>query len=137
MIRPMDVLVVDDEQDTCEMMTILLEALGHQVALAANGNDALVRLLVERERFDVVLMDVQMPGMDGLEAVRRLRANDATRELPILCVSAKADGRTKEEGLQAGCDVYLTKPIHEDRIFEAITALMHRKGTLAPDEAFS
>ena len=133
---PLDVLIVDDEAYTLEMMQVLIEALGHRVHTAADGAEALRWLLEERRPMDVVLMDVLMPGVDGLEAVRRLRADARTRELPIVCVSAKANGDVQAAGLAAGCDRYLIKPVPEDRIFAAITEALTSRGRLAPGASF-
>ncbi|MNS52680.1 Gliding motility regulatory protein [compost metagenome] len=133
----LNVLVVDDERYTREIMTVLIAALGHRVHAVDSGRAALDWLLVERRPVDVILMDVLMPGLDGLETVRRLRADPASKPVAIVGLSAKASGTVRAEGLQAGCDVYLTKPVREDRIFAAITEALMLKGRLSPGETFA
>jgi two-component system alkaline phosphatase synthesis response regulator PhoP len=131
---PLDVLIVDDERYTCEIMQVLIEDLGHRVHIAGTGLEALDWL--QDHHADVVMMDVLMPGIDGLETVRRLRDQVDTRDLPIVCVSAKTDGTVRGDGLAAGCDRYLTKPVHEDKIFKALTEALVVRGRLAPGDTF-
>jgi CheY-like chemotaxis protein len=128
------VLIVDDERYTCEIMQVLIEDLGHRVHIAGTGLEALDWL--RGHHADVVVMDVLMPGIDGLETVRRMRADAGLRDLPIVCVSAKAAGSVKGDGLAAGCDRYLTKPVHEDKIFRALTEALAQRGRLAPGDTF-
>jgi CheY-like chemotaxis protein len=136
-VSGLNVLVVDDERYTREIMAVLIADLGHHAHVVESGTAALACLLDERRPVDVIVMDVLMPGLDGLETVRRLRLDPALADVAIVGVSAKASGTVRAEGLQAGCDVYLTKPVREDRIFEAITEALHLRGRLAPDETFS
>lgn len=136
-VTGLNVLIVDDERYTREIMTVLITALGHRAHAVESGLAAIDRLLVERQPVDVIIMDVLMPGLDGLETVRRLRAAPALKDVAIVGLSAKASGTVRAEGLQAGCDVYLIKPVREDRIFEAVTEALVRKGRLAPGESFA
>lgn len=133
----LDVLIVDDERYTREIMAVLLADLGHRPHAVESGLAALDWLLVARRPVDVIVMDVLMPGLDGLETVRRLRADPAMASVAIVGVSAKASGTVRAEGLQAGCDTYLIKPVREERIFEAITEALGLRGRLAPGESFS
>lgn len=136
-IAGLNVLVVDDERYTREIMAVLLADLGHHPHAVESGTAALEWLLTERHPVDVILMDVLMPGLDGLETVRRLRADPAMASVAIVGVSAKASGTVRAEGLQAGCDAYLIKPVRESRIFDAITEALALRGRLAPGETFS
>lgn len=136
-IVPLDVLIVEDERFTREIMEALITSLGHRVHTVASGVEALAYLLEDCRRADVILMDVLMPGIDGLETTRRLRAHPAMQDTVIIGVSAKADGLSPTDGLRAGCDNYLTKPAHEDRIFRAITEALRHRGRLTPGQAFA
>ena len=137
MIRQLDVLVVEDDANAREIAELLLVDLGHRVMTCTNGLEAVALCLDGAHGFDVVLMDVQMPHLDGIEAVRRLRAAPATRELPIICVSARSSAATREEGLRAGCDRYVVKPIPQEDLFEEVTLALRARGTLGADETFA
>jgi CheY-like chemotaxis protein len=124
MTVPCQVLVVEDDLYSQQIITTILQSLGHRVTACGNGAEA-VRLCTEaRPPFDAVLMDLQMPVMDGLEATRRLRAAEYTRNLPIVCLSAKAGGADREAGLEAGCDHYLAKPFDYDTLVQALEATL-------------
>lgn len=120
MTNALRLLVVDDESSNQLVATLILEHAGHEVVCCASAHEAIRLLLAPDERFDAVFMDVVMPVMDGLEAMRRLRAAPRTRDLPIVCVSAKAADRDMAEALAAGCDVYLTKPYQRQQLLEAL-----------------
>jgi CheY-like chemotaxis protein/HPt (histidine-containing phosphotransfer) domain-containing protein len=106
-------------------MTLLLQKAGFQVELASNGQQALEAN--ECERFDLILMDVQMPEMDGVRATRLIRAREKVtgRRVPIVAVTADAaDGQERRRCLNAGMDDYLTKPIRKAELFSAIARLL-------------
>jgi CheY-like chemotaxis protein len=130
-----DFLVVDDDADTRELMEILLTSLGHRVTLANDGRSVIELLHTQGRRFDLLAIDMQMPVMDGLEATRLLRAHPATRDLPILCISAKAGRATAEQCAQIGCDAFLTKPCWEEDILSAMSEVLRARGRLAEGEA--
>jgi CheY-like chemotaxis protein len=114
------VLVVDDSQTNRFLMTRMLEERGHSTTVASDGLEAIEML--ERADFDVVLMDIMMPGMDGLEATRIIcerRANPATRPL-IIGVSAFTDDTSLERGRAAGMAAFLAKPIRPDDLYTAV-----------------
>ena len=102
------ILVAEDNEDLAELYCIQLESLGFDVTVAKNGIEAieLAPLLLP----DLVIMDIRMPKMDGLEAARQIRENPATRDIPILAATAKAMEGDKEKCLAAGCDGYIAKP---------------------------
>ncbi|MDX6751056.1 response regulator [Geminicoccaceae bacterium 1502E] len=120
--RPLDLLVVDDNALNCRLASIMLERAGHKVTIARSGPAAL-RLVVHR-RFDLVLLDVEMPEMDGLEVTRRIRAlGDPSRSgLPIVAVTANAMQEDERRCLEAGMDGYLTKPIDGASLLAAVEA---------------
>ena len=103
------VLIVDDNPTNRTVCQRCLESEGYQFLQAGNGQEALD--LVKEHTPSVILMDVAMPNIDGLECTRRLRANAATRDIPIIMISARTDGPDVIAGLNAGADEYLTKPI--------------------------
>jgi CheY-like chemotaxis protein len=101
------VLIVDDSITTRTLEKSILEAVGYAVSVATDGQDALVRL---RERtFDLVLSDVQMPRMDGIELVTRIRKDERLRGLPIVLVSSLSSDGDKRRGLDAGANAYIGK----------------------------
>jgi CheY-like chemotaxis protein len=118
MDKNLRILVVDDEPTNQEVAGVILRAAGHIVSTANHGAEALK--VIEQESFDLILMDIAMPVMDGLTAIRMLRENPATRHLPILCASAKASGMSEHDGMAAGCDHYLKKPFRNKDLLAAI-----------------
>jgi DNA-binding response OmpR family regulator len=102
------VLVADDDPDILELVVLTLERDGYEVLAARNGEEAL-RLAHERT-LHLAVLDLMMPGIDGYEVTRRLRAADGTRELPILVLSAFAEDRQAALALDAGADAYMRKP---------------------------
>jgi CheY-like chemotaxis protein len=108
------VLLVEDDPDTREMYSEYLSYSGLTVTEAATGRRALER--AQQERPDVVVTDIAMPEMDGLELSRRLRAHAPTHDVPIIAVSGQASDRARE----AGADVVLDKPCEPDRLLHVI-----------------
>jgi CheY-like chemotaxis protein/HPt (histidine-containing phosphotransfer) domain-containing protein len=105
----MNVLLVEDHAINQKLATTLLERWGHNVEVAENGQIALDMLA--RQQFDIILMDMQMPVMDGLEATRRIRASESIRRTPIIAMTANAMEGDREHCLAAGMDDYISKPI--------------------------
>jgi PAS domain S-box-containing protein len=126
--RRLRVLLAEDNLVNQRLGALLLERLGHAATVAGDGKEALA--VLEREEFDLVLMDVQMPEMDGLEATRTLRRREAEggRRLPVLALTAYAMKGDKERCLDAGMDGYLSKPIDEKELRQAIHSLFPATG---------
>ena len=119
---PKRVLVVEDNPLSLELLTELLEGEGHQVIAAITGAEALV--IARAERPDLVLMDIQLPGIDGLTVTRALRAGPETREIPIVGISAYALPDDTERALRAGCIDYLPKPLDMGRFLDLVATLL-------------
>jgi signal transduction histidine kinase/CheY-like chemotaxis protein len=120
--RPLEILLAEDHPINQKMLIRMLEKRGHSVTLAENGKLAVAAL--QHRRFDVVLMDVQMPEMDGFEATAQIRALESARSerTPIIALTAHAMKGYREECLAAGMDDYLTKPVDAEQLFETLAA---------------
>ena len=133
-MRPLRLLLVEDNVVNCELALRLLRKRGHVVAVATNGREAL-ELLEARgfTAFDAVLMDVQMPEMDGMEATAAIRAQEKTlgTHMPIIGVTAHAMKGDRERCLEGGMDGYVSKPIRPDVLFSELERFvrvpLHRK----------
>jgi PAS domain S-box-containing protein len=127
------ILVAEDNRVNQRLVVRLLEKRGHDVLVAGNGQEALAAL--EEWSVDVVLMDVQMPVLDGLAATRAVRAREAgtERHVPIIAMTAHALTGDREKCLEAGMDGYLTKPVRGDTLLAAIAEHVHRVGAPAAD----
>ena len=115
------VLVVEDVDMNRELMVQLLEDR-YEVIEAANGQDGVEA--AERERPELILMDLSLPVMNGWEATRRLKANPELKSIPIIALTAHAMKGDRETALAAGCDDYLVKPIDEDELMEKMAKFL-------------
>ena len=118
------ILVVEDNAVNAMTMIHSLKSYGYEVAHAANGRDALQ--LAKDEHPSLILMDIQLPEMDGLEATRQIRADESLRATPIIAISAVAMPGDKERGMEAGLDLYLTKPVRLRELAEIIAQYLNR-----------
>jgi CheY-like chemotaxis protein len=103
------ILIVDDNPANARLISFLLEAKGYEVRKAADADEALAVLAGFRPR--LIMMDLQLPGMDGLELTRRLKADESTRDIVIVALTAYAMKGDEQRARAAGCDGYITKPI--------------------------
>lgn len=124
------ILVVDDIEANRRLLQAKLEAQYHTVLLAENGQQALE--VARREHPEIILLDVMMPGMDGYEVCRRLKADPATSYIPVVMVTALSDMEDRVKGLEAGAEDFLTKPVDDFLLNSRITALM-RYNTVAQE----
>jgi DNA-binding response OmpR family regulator len=116
---PHKILVVDDDVLVLDALQDLLAADGYEVATSTRGQEALE--ILEREHFDLVVLDVVMPKMTGFDVCREIRAReDETSRVKIIMLTAKTDPRDLEIGEEAGCDLYITKPIDPGKLKEVI-----------------
>lgn len=120
------ILLVEDNEMNRDMLSRRLQRRGYEVALAVDGQQG-VDMAGTRE-YDLVLMDMSLPEIDGWEATRRLRENPVTKALPIIALTAHAMAGDRDKAMEAGCDDYDTKPIELDRLLSKIEALLARTG---------
>ena len=118
------VLIVDDNPTNLKLVAYLVRAQGYDVDTAGDADSALAALASRRP--DVVLMDLQLPGIDGLELTRRIKADPATRDIAVIAVTAYAMKGDREKALAAGCDDYDTKPVEFERLMGKLEALLAR-----------
>jgi DNA-binding response OmpR family regulator len=118
-------LVVDDDPDVCDLVRYKLEQSGFDVRRASDGDQALRE--VEAEIPDLVLLDIMMPGMSGLEVLERWRANGATEKLPVIMLTAKAQENDVERGFELGADDYVIKPFSPRELARRVTAVLSRR----------
>ena len=102
------ILVVEDQQDNRQILRDLLTSADYAMTEAENGEEALAA--VAKQRPDLILMDIQLPIMDGYEATRRIKANPAWKDIPIIVVTSYALSGDEAKAREAGCDAYVTKP---------------------------
>jgi two-component system phosphate regulon response regulator PhoB len=121
------VLVVDDEPHIVALVAYHLAKAGYRVATAGSGTDALAR--ANRERPALVVLDLMLPGMSGFEVLKKLRAREHTREVPVLMLTARRDEPDRVEGLTLGADDYLTKPFSAPELVLRVKAILRRTGS--------
>jgi CheY-like chemotaxis protein len=127
-MKSLRVLLVEDDEPNRHLATTRLSLLGYEVVPCVDGFEAIARAIDEAQRFDLALMDLRMPGMNGCEVIRRLRAHPGTRSMPILVVSAEP-----APGMAAGADHFIAKPYHLHELVLAIGETLGRR--CAPVEA--
>jgi len=118
------ILVVDDEKDLLDLIEYNLRKEGFDVLKAENGEEGIQ--IAKEKNPDLVLLDIMMPKMDGLEAVEIMRKDDTLKNIPIIFLTARSDEKTEVEGLDKGGDDYITKPISTTKLISRIKAVMRR-----------
>jgi DNA-binding response OmpR family regulator len=119
------VLIVDDDPNTLEILRRWLNREGYATVSADNGPACLQALA--RETVDVIVLDVMMPGMDGLQVCERLRESEAWRGIPVMLLTAKDDLETRSRGMMLGVSEYLTKPVNKLELFARLRAQLHSR----------
>jgi CheY-like chemotaxis protein len=119
------ILLVEDNEMNRDMLSRRLQRRGYEVHTAVDGESGLA--MIRSEAPALVLMDMSLPGIDGWEATRRLKADPATRAIPVIALTAHAMAGDREQALAAGCDDFDTKPIDLDRLLVKIGALLSGK----------
>jgi len=120
------ILLVEDNEMNRDMLSRRLERKGYEVELAVDGRQGVDK--AKTLAYDLVLMDMSLPEIDGWEATRELRGDPATKSLPIIALTAHAMSGDREKALEAGCDDYDTKPIELSRLLGKMEALLERSG---------
>ena len=120
-IEPATILVVDDDRDCRDIAARLLDLAGYRTCRADSGAECLD--LIERERIDLILLDVMMPGMDGFEVCAALAQRG--KRIPIVLLTAKDDLDTRHEGMHHGVSEFLTKPINKHELYARVRAQLH------------
>ena len=123
---PKRILVVDDNVANLKLASDLMECEGYVVDRAFNAETALRAIAGNRP--DLILMDLALPGMDGLDLTRYLRAQESTRGIPVVALTAFAMKRDEERAMEAGCDAYIVKPIDTRRLPGMLADLLNPRG---------
>ena len=124
------ILVVEDERDIADLVKYHLEKAGFSARVMGDGKQALE--LIARDHPDLLILDLMLPGLDGLEVCRRLRGNTATRSIPIIMLTAKAEEVDRIVGLEMGADDYIPKPFSPRELVARVKAVLRRTIPLPP-----
>ena len=125
------ILVVDDDDEILGLTRTVLAGAGFRVTTASSGDEAL--RVARSEGFDLALLDIQMPGMDGWETLRLMKADDALRGVEVVMFSVKAEFRDKIHGMQEGAVDYISKPFQVDELLSRVRRILERQGAGGPD----
>lgn len=124
-----EILIVDDEKDILDLLSYNLRKEGFSVSVSANGEDAL--RLIRQRGFDLVILDLMLPGIQGFELCRMLKGSEQTASIPIIMLTAKSEEVDKVLGLEMGADDYITKPFSPRELTARVKAVL-RRTTEAP-----
>jgi CheY-like chemotaxis protein len=116
------ILLVEDNEMNRDMLSRRLIRRGYEVVMACDGEQGIA--MAQTEKPDLILMDMSLPVIDGWEATRRVKADEATKAIPIIALTAHAMSDDRDKALAAGCDEYDTKPVDLDRLLPKIQALL-------------
>ena len=109
-----NVMVVEDNEKNRKLMRVVLKAKGYNIIEAATGEEALN--LLKNQKPDIILMDIQLPGIDGLTLIKQIKASVVTKDIPIIAVTAYAMKGDEQKILDTGCDAYVSKPINTQEL---------------------
>ena len=123
-VIPKTVLVVEDQEDLRRILLLALKSAGFRVVEAANGADGVAKALSESP--DLILMDIQLPVLDGYEAIRQIRAGEGMAAVPIIAVSSFAMKGDEEKARAAGCDAYVTKPYSPMQLLGRVRQILEK-----------
>jgi phosphate regulon transcriptional regulator PhoB len=122
------ILIVDDEPDLVELLSYNLKKEGFTITSAVDGEEAL--LMLKKSTFNLILLDLMLPGIQGLELCRILRQNQKTEHIPIIMITAKGEETDKIRGLETGADDYITKPFSPKELIARVNAVLRRASEL-------
>jgi len=125
------ILVVEDDSDIAALIAHYLERNGHRVDRLISGSEVLPRL--RQTPADLVILDLMLPGMDGLIVVQAMRADPALAKIPVIMLTARGEESDRVSGLELGADDYVTKPFSPKELSARVTALLRRAGRTTPD----
>jgi DNA-binding response OmpR family regulator len=124
-MTPLKVLVVEDDREIREMVALMVKGIGYSVSTATTGKEALVRL--QESRHDIVLLDLMMPDMDGWEVYQQMKADEKTKNIPVIVVTAKAQSIDKVLGLHiAKVDDYIAKPFSPQELMSSVEKVLNK-----------
>ena len=124
------ILLIEDFDANQDLISRYLRLFGYDVVAALDGEAGLTKARLERSEIDLVLLDMNLPQLDGWEVARQLKADESTRSLPVIAVTAHAMVGDREKGLSAGCDEYVTKPLDFTVLLEKIELLLCKELSL-------
>lgn len=116
------ILIAEDEESLLRLETILLSSKGYRVTAVTEGRAALAS--IDADRPDIVILDIMLPDMDGLDVCRMIRANPLTASIPVIILTAKKNSKDVAAGLAAGADAYVTKPFKTAAVIDSIEKLL-------------
>jgi DNA-binding response OmpR family regulator len=116
------ILVVDDDENILNLEKTILEQKGFAVTTAAGGPEALA--LLEKGTFDLILLDVMMPEIDGFEVCRRIKENERLKEIPVIFLTAKGGGDALAEGFESGAVMYINKPFTANKLLTIVNTML-------------
>lgn len=125
---PRTVLVADDDEDILQLVSFRLERAGYTVVTAADGQQALAA--AREHKPDLAVLDVMMPGLNGYEVTRRLRADEATATIPVILLTARVQEADVSRGFEAGADDYLRKPFSPQELRSRVQAILARRSSV-------
>lgn len=118
------ILIVEDQEDNRQIMSDLLENAGYDVTLATNGQEGV--LLAKSLQPDLILMDIQLPKMDGIQATRSIKSEASLRDVPIIAVTSFVLSNDRDEAEEAGCDDYVAKPVSPRDLLVKVNSYLRR-----------
>ncbi len=121
----MNVLIIEDDPTSMKLAHLILESEGYKVNDAEAAEKAM--MAIKKDRPNVILMDLALPGMDGLSLARMLKRDPATKDIPIIAITFYPDRFPKDEAMNAGCDAYIVKPIDTRSLAKKLAAVVSKK----------
>jgi len=122
---PSDVLIIEDDSRSIRLLELILRSQGYGVTVAHNGDKGLA--LMHSRRFDLLVLDLMLPGMDGFEILRQVRADPQLADVPVIITSAQAQATSKHQAAELGAAAYLTKPYRKVELLEVVESLIENE----------
>jgi two-component system, cell cycle response regulator DivK len=116
------VLIIEDNENNMELISFILEVNGDQILKAVNGLEGVLRALHDKP--DYIILDIQLPDIDGLEVLKRIRTSEEGKNIPVIAMTSYAMSGDKEKMLKAGCNGYIEKPIDPERVISQIKEVL-------------